>query len=432
MKTLLALSLLPAALLAQPDPAQEAYKAWEQQHPQTDKTRYASLLEISAEWVAKWPDNKFAWDRRRDGLVLTKSHSAEQWKEVGENLIRLNPPHARASGIAYDWVAAGVNFRGAEKLLLAEIAWQDARPWPAKPENPSLAFLVDEADFAARSYFPLVTLASAQIELKEFDQARATIARMQEWLQGDFRRFYDPDPLETFPDYEAKYYRRLADLALAEGRRLDALAFHRQIITNPWFHREYPGGGVQTPHDLWKELGGSEETWEIFAKVEPFPPGAPSGGRYVAYMPWVTPHYKLPEMNISGLDSRVWTLKDFEGKTTMVFLWAAWCGPCWMHLPAIQQLYDTIKDRHDIQLVTLSVDEDRAKLAAFMKEKAYTFPVLVSKPYVEKVLPKFILGQQWIVDRSASVRLQRTTDRSFGNHQAFVDEVLYKLEQVAK
>jgi hypothetical protein len=37
---------------------------------------------------------------------------------------------------------------------------------------------------------------------------------------------------------------------------------------------------------------------------------------------------------------------------------------------------------------SLSVDEDPAKLAAFVKSKGYTFPVMVSKAYAEKLLPQ--------------------------------------------
>jgi hypothetical protein len=116
----------------------------------------------------------------------------------------------------------------------------------------------------------------------------------------------------------------------------------------------------------------------------------------------------------------------------MVYLWASWCGPCWMHLPAIQTLHNTIKDRQDIRIVTLSVDEDREKLSSFMKEKGYTFPVAVSKPYADKLLPQMILGQHWIVDKTASIRLQRTSSNFNGADKAFIDEAIYKLTQVAK
>jgi len=101
-------------------------------------------------------------------------------------------------------------------------------------------------------------------------------------------------------------------------------------------------------------------------------------------------------------------------------------------LKAIQALYDKIKDRHDIQIVTLSADEDMGKLVSFMKEKGYTFPVIVSLPYVKTVLPRFILGQHWIVDGNGHVRLQRTSSNFNGAEQAFVDESIYKLLQISE
>lgn len=116
----------------------------------------------------------------------------------------------------------------------------------------------------------------------------------------------------------------------------------------------------------------------------------------------------------------------------MVYLWASWCAPCRPHLPDIQALYNQIEDRRDVQIVTLSVDEDREKLAAFMKEQGFTFPVIVSKPYVERVLPQFMLGQHWIVDASGSIRLQRTSSNYGGRQRAFIEEALYKLSQVSQ
>jgi peroxiredoxin len=164
--------------------------------------------------------------------------------------------------------------------------------------------------------------------------------------------------------------------------------------------------------------------------VPQLPKGVPSGYSGTPFLPWIALKYKLPEMNLSGLDSRTWTTRDFEGKATIVYLWASWCSPCWMHLPAVQSLYNTIKDRPGIQIVTLSVDEDRARLSTFMKEKGYNFPVIVSKSYAERLLPRMILGQHWIVDGTASIRLQQTYNMLAGRDQAFIDQALYKLSRV--
>ncbi len=220
MKCLSLLAVFPLLLGAQSDPASEAYQAWEQQHRTGDDELIGrSLFDASSEWVAKWPDSRLAWTQRRESLVHTHNRSAEVWKEVGENLIRLSPPHTSAQGIAQDWVTYGINLKEAKALLTTEIAWLDARPLPAPASDPTLEDRIEEVYFRARLFGPLCDLARAEIQLKEFDAARAALRGMHSWLEGDFRRDYDPDPLETFPDYGSTYFVLSAQLAAAEGRK---------------------------------------------------------------------------------------------------------------------------------------------------------------------------------------------------------------------
>jgi hypothetical protein len=110
MKQLLLLAMAPLFLQAQADPASEAYKAWDLEHHGPDYTARAhSLFEVSAEWVAKWPDSRWAWIQRRQSLLDTQNRSAELWKQVDENLFQLSPPHTFASMAAYGWIASQIN-----------------------------------------------------------------------------------------------------------------------------------------------------------------------------------------------------------------------------------------------------------------------------------------------------------------------------------
>lgn len=134
------------------------------------------------------------------------------------------------------------------------------------------------------------------------------------------------------------------------------------------------------------------------------------------------------------MGSKTWTNADFEGKATMVYLFASWCAPCWRHLPAIQAIHERIKGLagQSVSLVALSIDEDGEKLAAFMKDKGYTSPVMVGKGYAKPLLrDDMILGQTWILDKTGSIRLQRTPGAG-GSTQAEVDEAIYKLNRVSK
>ncbi len=433
--------LATAALLAaQTDPAMDAYRAWEASQSGVDsQIRTLRLLDASADWVAKWPDSTFAWNQRRSALISIRSKSAELWKQVEENLMRLGPAHPAAWTAAMDWVAAEVNLEDAEKLLLNEMAWTQSRSRPAPKANPTLTDLLDEATFTTGWFAMADSLARAQILLKQFDAARETIDRIKSWLDGDFRTHYDQDPLEAFPDYQAKYFDLSARLAAAEGRKADALAFYHAYLANPYYHREYGSPGpMNSVRPLWNELGGSESGWTAFSTVPPLPAGTPVGQRgsrfpawaNVVYYPWVKVEYQLPPMQLADLNGRTWTNQDFQGKTTIVYLWSARCPSCSPALNVVQALAGRLQSRPDVQILTLNVDQDLDKLAEFMKTKSYTFPVLPGRPYVQTVLPQFLIGQFWIVDGSGKVRLQRQQSGILsGVEEAYVQELLYKARQ---
>ena len=371
------------------DPAFDACSAWEKDHrmlPGKDArdTRAIAHYQASGDWIKQWPDNVFAWQQRRDALMETHSHSAEDWKQVADGLTRTGystDPESRKYGIAQDWVGADVMVKEALDTLRGLLDWSETDP-PAQSDliRGTIAADLDASERAKFRFAILVTLADAALKLKDYDLAHSTLSKMRKWLDNEFPKYYGQDPM-NFPDREGRYLIRMARLAQAEGRKLDALAYYHDLITNPIYVREYPGpvGVAQT---LFKELGGTDDGWAAWSKVEPWPAGRPELPPGMPVLPWAAINRALPDMHIPDATGRTWTLADFKGKTTLVFLWATWCGPCWRELPAMQKLYEAIKDRNDVQAISLSVDENPAIVERFMKERKFSFPVLVSKAYV--------------------------------------------------
>ena len=414
------------------DPAFEAYEAWEKDHPQGSnhaeyEARAASLYQVSAAWIKQWPDNRFAWQQRRDALVYTRSHSAEDWKQVADGLTRVGvngDAHFLTYDIAQDWVAANVMVKEAVDMLRGLLDWTETDPPPLSDLiRGTLAADLDASSRAKSNFVILGTLVQAAIDAKDFDLAHTTLNKMGKWMETEYPKYYDRDPM-SFPDGAGRYVLMLGRLAQAEGRKLDALAYYHQLITNPVYTREY-AGPLKTAHTLFTELGGSEEAWAVWSKPEPWPAGEPQTPRGMGRMRWNAVNRGLPEMHIPDAAGRTWTLSNFKGKTTFVFLWATWCAPCWRELPAMQKLYDAVKDRSDVQAISLSVDENPAIVERFMKERQFSFPVLVSKSYLEQILPEFILGQTWLVNQAAIIRLQRQ-NAPYAD-QRWVDEMLDKL-----
>jgi hypothetical protein len=76
-------------------------------------------------------------------------------------------------------------------------------------------------------------------------------------------------------------------------------------------------------------------------------------------------------------------------------------------LPHLQKLFDRIKGRTDIQIVTFNVDDNLGDVAPFMKENKYTFPAVFAGSLMRDLVPSLGIPLNWIVDSSGVVRLEK-------------------------
>lgn len=92
---------------------------------------------------------------------------------------------------------------------------------------------------------------------------------------------------------------------------------------------------------------------------------------------------------------------QLKGKVVFLNLWATWCGPCRAEMPTIQALYEKT-DTTQVKFVILSIDRDsdEPKIAKFMNQYKYTFPVyrpsgmLTSQLDVPGIPTTFIINKQ--------------------------------------
>ena len=71
----------------------------------------------------------------------------------------------------------------------------------------------------------------------------------------------------------------------------------------------------------------------------------------------------LAPLQLLALDGRTVALDAFQGKPTVVNLWATWCPPCRREMPVLQQAQAA---RADINFVFLNQGESAAKVQAFL------------------------------------------------------------------
>jgi len=79
--------------------------------------------------------------------------------------------------------------------------------------------------------------------------------------------------------------------------------------------------------------------------------------------------------SLTGLDGRVYSLVALRGKVVLVNFWATSCMPCRKEMPELEKLYREFGEKG---LVVLAIStEERAVVAKFIADKAYSFPVLL-------------------------------------------------------
>jgi thiol-disulfide isomerase/thioredoxin len=97
------------------------------------------------------------------------------------------------------------------------------------------------------------------------------------------------------------------------------------------------------------------------------------------------------------------SLQQSAGKVTVVDFWATWCAPCHESFPVYQRLSQKYGGR--VAVIGISVDEDPAGIAKFVKETGAKFSIawdegqLTSKSYQPPTMPT-----SYVIDQSGIVR----------------------------
>ena len=115
------------------------------------------------------------------------------------------------------------------------------------------------------------------------------------------------------------------------------------------------------------------------------------------------PAFALPDLRGDTV-----RLAQFAGKVTLVNFWASWCDPCREEFPHMAELYRDL-DRRDFEIVAISDDVDRSKMAAFVSQFRPPFTILVGGGRMKQTYHYRGLPYSVLLDRHG-----RVIERIFG------------------
>jgi peroxiredoxin len=96
-----------------------------------------------------------------------------------------------------------------------------------------------------------------------------------------------------------------------------------------------------------------------------------SMGARVPTVGTIVEDFRLPDL--AGKEQ---SLSQYRGKIVLLNFWATWCKPCTTEMPAMQTMYDKLRDKGFVVLAVNELEDD-VRVREHIKQYGHTFPVLM-------------------------------------------------------
>ncbi|MBK9167615.1 MAG: TlpA family protein disulfide reductase [Bryobacterales bacterium] len=174
---------------------------------------------------------------------------------------------------------------------------------------------------------------------------------------------------------------------------------------------------MQSAQRIWNELGGTAQGWNDWAASSSLRNFAAGRGGVNAWTKLGT--------RFTDVLGRSYEPKDLATKTTLVTLWASWCGPCRAELPYFEKLHQQFQNRDDIVLLAFNIDDDIADMHKALGELKLSIPSVYAAPFVYSMLAPTAIPANWLVT-PAKTELLWIDAPNLPEWQAKMAEVLEK------
>jgi peroxiredoxin len=129
---------------------------------------------------------------------------------------------------------------------------------------------------------------------------------------------------------------------------------------------------------------------------------------------------RAPDFSLQDIHGNTVTLEGLRGKVVVLNFWTKTCGPCLEEMPELAELTKIVRDRPDVAVVTVSVDDSAADIQPTLQtvlRDEPPFAVLVD-PGADIVGGKFgtrLFPETWFIDKRGVIRARFDGAREWTN-----------------
>lgn len=120
-----------------------------------------------------------------------------------------------------------------------------------------------------------------------------------------------------------------------------------------------------------------------------------------------------PELAVTDIHGKSFTLADLKGKVVLLDFWTTWCPPCREDASNLDKLYQKYGE-HDLAIVGISVSEERRIVESFLEKHPHSFAIVLTtendmpRPYQVRAFPTYI-----VINRDGNVESAVEGDQGF-------------------
>lgn len=116
----------------------------------------------------------------------------------------------------------------------------------------------------------------------------------------------------------------------------------------------------------------------------------------------------VPSVTVKSLDGQSYDLKTYTSDSKKIFIidfWATWCSPCKKELDAIADYYDEWKEKYNVELIAITIDNQRAlpKVPGVVETKGWDYTIFAGNEEAMRSAFNFQTIPQTAVIRNGNI-----------------------------